>query len=655
MNSNSILVNAFMIILVSVLLFPNHCLSKEYQDATKLDLEDLMDMEVTTAARKSQTLSETASSVFVLTSEDIRRSAAVSIIDVLRIVPGITVARIDSNKWSISMRGFNGRFTNKLLVMKDNRSLYSPIFSGVFWETQDFPLEDIERIEIIRGPGATMWGANAVNGIINIITKSSQKLEKGLSAGGGNEEKKRGYAKYSGKISNDTTYSLSGKYSEKSDGASPYLDVDDNWTSTNGSLNIDMVKDKLKFNIIANLFNSQLNEASYTMIQTPPYMGIQNDHIAHYGQSVLARIDFNTANDSELSIQGYYSNEERNSRTSQFRSRISDFEFKYLFPYFYRNTIMAGAGARFMSDSIDSVNPVYNFSPHSDDYNLYNAFIQDEINLIDDRLFLIIGAKEEKNDYSGYEFQPSARILLRPQENTSLWCSASRAVRTPSRGEDAAIFLIGSSGIPPIPTILYGNKNLRSEKLISYEIGIRHSFSSKHALDLSGFYNNYYKLRTIELLNPPNSLTIGNNIKGHSKGFDLFYEFRPYDSWLISAGYSFLMMDLKNTSGSFDNSADILENSDPRHTLTLRSSNELFENIELDLWVRYVDQINSYDISGYLNADARIGWKISPSLTLSIIGRNLLDDIHPEYPPEVLETIQTEVERSFFIKLDWTN
>lgn len=650
-----------------VLIFPFVSSGYEKSDLISLELEDLMNVEIETASKKIQKINDTPAAAFVLTTEDIKRSGATNIMDLLRLVPGVHVARIDANKWAITCRGFNGRFSNKLLVMIDGRTVYSPIFSGVLWDMQDIMVEDIEKIEVVRGPGSTLWGANAVNGVINIITKNSAKsLGTRIDAGMGNEEKAYTYAKYGGKIGENTTYRLSGKYSDKDKGwSSSGMNVDDGWNTSRCGARIDMDRGDTKALFMAEASDTDVSESNlYSSIAVVPSATQSLNSVSKasplprnaksflYGQYALAKIEKNLDNTSSISFQGYFDNAVRNSSNTNMNQQTTDLYAQYRLPTVKRNDIITGGGARFMNDSFKSDTPYYGLNPEEYSYNLFNFFIQDEIEAVEDFFFITAGTKLERNDFSGFEFQPSARAIVKPADNSSVWCSISRAVRTPSRGEETA-FVKMQPPILGMPTItLLSSSEVMSEKLDAYEFGIRQGIGKSQSIDIAFFYNDYTDLRTLEV-NENYRLQIANKMKGNARGFEIFYEINIMPGWMMSAGYTYFIMDLKKMGGDPFDIEYSTENTDPRNKVELRSAFDLSDTIRLDLWMRYVDEVKIYDIPAYCSVDASLGWQITPNVEFSFSARDIFDDSHPEYPPEILQTLPTELERSLFAKISW--
>ncbi len=472
------------------------------QDASELNVEDLLNVEITSVSKKAQALNDSAAAVFVITNEDIKRTGATSIPEALRMAPGLDVARIDSNKWAVSARGFNARFANKLLVLIDGRNTYSRMFSGTYWENQDVMMEDVERIEVIRGPGATLWGANAVNGVINIITKHSAKTKGGLLAGGGGtEERGFGAFRYGGDISEDTTgrvYVKGFKRDQNTDlrgnGAG------DNWDKVQGGFRIDSqvtLADELKFQ--GDLYHSHLNQVLSQPSISPPYSTTSPDHAEAYGGNVLGRWQHTFSTQSDLSLQLFYDYYRRNEVWMAEGRDTFDLDFQHRLGLFDNHELIWGLGYQLTADRLETSN-IFSISPTHRKNQLFSAFVQDEMELIEQTLWLTVGNKFEHNDFTGFEGQPTARLMWAPGLNHRLWAGVSRAVRTPSRSEanmrlTTAVVSPSSPFFIPVEVALQGNRSLRSEDVIAYEVGYRTTMIKSVSVDVTAFYNDYANLR----------------------------------------------------------------------------------------------------------------------------------------------------------------
>ncbi|EKD40159.1 MAG: hypothetical protein ACD_75C00157G0001, partial [uncultured bacterium] len=423
----------FAIFLLCHLVAVSECYGDLLQNDNLLDMElnELMNLEVTSAGKKKQRLSEAASAVFVITQEDLRRSGVTSIAEALRMVPGLQVARIDANKWAVGSRGFlglSGRFENKLLVLIDGRSIYTPLFSGVFWEMQDTMLEDIDRIEVIRGPGATLWGTNAVNGVINIITKNARETQGGLvAAGAGTEEKDFGRGRYGGKISEDAYYRLYAKYADRDPAVfAGGEDAADGWNTLRSGFRLDReFVGHDAFTLQGDIFSTKVGETITTALAYPPFAETTDEKYTNRGGNLLGRWERKVSEASAMALQMYYDRTEYNS--NHFGSFVDtvDIDFQDRFKWMAGQEIIWGLGYRNIFLNIDN-SYASSISPGKDNYDIVSTFLQDDIALIPERLNLILGSKLEHNDFTGVEIQPNARLIWQADDRHSVWGAVSR-------------------------------------------------------------------------------------------------------------------------------------------------------------------------------------------------------------------------------------
>ncbi len=641
-------------------------------DLTELSIRDLMEIEITTGSKKSQKLSNTAAAAFVISQEDIRRSGVTSIAEALRMVPGLEVARIDANKWAISSRGFNGRYANKLLVLMDGRSVYTPLCSGVFWDIQDTLLEDIDRIEVIRGPGAALWGANAVNGVINIITKNSHDTKGGLvSAGAGKEERGFGNFRFGDSLGENATYRFFGKYYDRDEAKlASGRDAADDWDIYTYGFRTDWnptAMDSVMFQ--GNHYRSDDGQTMTVPSLSAPYTSTFSEDAKADGTNFLFRWNRTLSEKSDMSLQIYY------DRTRQQQTVLSDtrdtydFDLQHRFFPWEKHEVLWGIGYRHTSDDTKSSFAV-SVAPASSTDELFSAFIQNDITIIEDYLRLTLGAKIEHNDYTGFEFQPNIKTLFTPDKNNSLWASFARAVRTPSRAERdtranvAVIPAFTPPNISSLPALVsfVQNKDFTSETVLAYEIGYRNQMLESLSVDIAAFYNKYDKLRSntyqspyIESSTLPAHIVIpfitSNDIDGHNYGIELSAEWKPLEWWKINPAYTYLYMNLtSNLSGVPSGSSDT---DIPSNQFSLRSSMDLPKGFELDLWLRYVDDLSDTNVDGYCMIDARLGWKPTQNLEISLVGQNLSDKQHPEFSGDYVQSAKTEVEHSYYLKATW--
>lgn len=637
-------------------------------DLTEMSIEDLMNMEITSVAKKAQRLSDASAAIFVITSEDIRRSGATCIPELLRMVPGLEVARIDANKWAITSRGFNGRFATKLLVLMDGRTVYSPVYSGVYWDQQDTLLEDIERIEVIRGPGATMWGANAVNGVINIITKNANDTLGGfLSGGAGDREEGFGSFRYGDKLANDLSFRFYSKIFNIDNGMYTSGDeADDGWYAGRAGFRVDYPQSSMDtFTIQGDIFNGKEGYSTTLWSLNPPYASTTDKDSTFRGGNIIGRWTH-----SSFTLQLYYDQVDQTSENLASKFETYDLDFNQRFPVGDIQEVIWGFGYRQIHDNYNNTFTT-TITPSSDTYRLISAFVQDEVSLSRDVLLLTLGSKFEHNSYTGFEIQPSVKLIWTPNENNSLWGSISRAVRTPSRAENDAELAqrvippnAMFSGSPLTLVAFTGNDDYDSEELLAYELGYRVKPVDRLSIDLATFYNDYDKLRTAEPEGqyfamsplPPHAVieyTAGNKMDGYSYGFEAAADWKTTEWWRLQPAYTYIETHLTPYSSSqYDLST---QNDDvvPKHQVSLRSTMNLPRNVELDLWYRFVDELSRLDVPSYSTLDARIAWKPAANLEISLVGQNLLEAHHLEFKQEILDTSTVEVERSFYAKVAW--
>lgn len=635
--------------------------------------------EVSTVARQESTVGRSPAAVYVVTNEMIRRSGARTIPDVLRLVPGVNVSQIDGNKWAVSIRGFNGRFANKLLVQIDGRSVYSPLFGGVWWDVQDVVLEDVERIEVIRGPGAAVWGANAVNGIINIITKKAAETQGAMvQTGGGSHERWFTTARYGGQLGSAGHYRVYGKTFDRAATVSPAETACDDWHQGRAGFRADWGSPQADFVTLQGEAYAGKSGAFDSMPSlTPPRFSqsYPEDHAVD-GQNLLFRWQHTIDDESDWSAQFFYDHTNRewvHNGFAEDRGTL-DLDFQHRFPLAERHGLIWGVGYRNTRDRLTNsslllgTEPLISFpiSRRADD--LFSCFVQDEITLLEDRLFFIAGSKLEWNDYTGFEFQPTGRLLWTPTEQCSLWTSISRAVRTPTRGEvDAEIYLPVRqlpNPFPPPTTVpgfplVQGNPGLVSETVMAYEAGIRVQPSEQFFWDLAVFFNQYENLRTYAFnggIIPGFPIvipgTLVNGGRAQTYGFEVANTYQITPRWRLTNAYTFLAS--AGTIGS--------ENADTRNQLALQSGWDLGHNVQFDLIWRYVDSIESITSGGnvrpgvpsYTVMDVRLAWTPRRHLTLEVVGRNLLDGAHLESPSDqYLGTASTEVPAEVYGMVTW--
>jgi len=580
----------------------------------KLSLEELASMSITSVSRKPEKLTEAASAIQVVTNEDIRRSGATRLPEALRLATNLQVAQRDASQWAISARGFNGTLANKMLVMIDGRTVYTPLFAGVFWDIQEVLLEDIDQIEVVSGPGATLWGANAVNGIISITTRSAADTQGWFVQGGvGTELRHSGALRYGGAISSNAHFRVYGQ-SSKRDGtlSTSGPAVTDNWHIGQGGLRADwQVTPDDQLTLQGDIYRSR------TSIPGP------DDPISR-GGNVIGRWTRTFSPQSEISMQFYYDRVHRRVPGS-FDDTLDtyDLDFQHRLPFGKRHNVVWGGGHRQVEDDFGSDTPI--LSPQRARLQTYSAFLQDTIALDPRNWHLTLGTKFEHNEYTGFEWQPSARVAWRPDAQRTIWAAVSRAVRTPSRVDRDLM----------VPGLFAGGPNFDSEELIAYEAGGRMQVNERLTMSVAAYYHDYDGIRSSEPRDPPapRPLVLRNGHEGESYGIELTTGLQVTDAWRLSAGFSELRVDIRAKPGSLDASQGASEAADSKHHLRLRSSLDLPGPISWDATLRYVSRVTNpnQDTPGYTELDMRLAWSPAPGLELEAIGQNILHDRHAEF------------------------
>ncbi|MEP7340326.1 MAG: TonB-dependent receptor [Acidobacteriota bacterium] len=640
-------------------------------DLTMTSLEDLMNIEVTSVSKKEERLFQTAAAIYVITQEDIRRSGLTSIPELLRLVPGLSVARIDGNKWAISARGFNGRFANKLLVLIDGRSVYSPETSGVYWEAQDVMIEDIERIEVIRGPGGSLWGANAVNGVINIITKRAKDTQGGLAtAGGGSEERGFTSVRYGAKIGDNFDYRIYAKYFNRSGLLNQSgRGANDGQDALRGGLRLDWQLSKRDvLTLQGDIYDTRLRETSTTISLVAPYASPINTPGELMGGNALGRWKHTFSERSDMALQIYFDRARRETRDSGERLDTFDLDFQHHVSFGWRQDMVWGFGyRRVISQTNSNIGTPVQFNPSGGSDQLFSAFAQDELTLVKDRLRLRVGAKLVHNDVSGFDLQPSVRLLWTPGERQTIWAAVSRAVRTPAIVEERVRVHItafpGADGTPFVFT-LFGNAGVKSEALRAYELGYRVQPARQFSLDVATFFNQYDRLRSIEQGQPffaaepllPRVVIpfrYGNLLRGETYGLEASANLDLTTRWQVRGSYSFLRMHLHLDAGSLDTISESAEGNSPQHQFQLHSYFKLPRNFDLDTSLYHVARLPGLQAPAFTRLDVRFGWRVNENIELSLGLQNLLDHRQPGFNGVDTSVITSQAKRSFYGKVTW--
>ncbi|MGE4560167.1 MAG: TonB-dependent receptor plug domain-containing protein [Desulfobulbus sp.] len=656
---------------------PGRAVEPEVNEYLDMDITQLLNIMVTSASKRAQSLSEVPAAIFVITQEDIRRSGVTSIPEALAMAPGIQVSRINGYRWSVSSRGFSGFNSTKLLILIDGRSLYSPGYSGTFWDSQNTMLEDIDRIEVIRGPGATVWGANAVNGIINIITKKAKDTQGTLvRVGAGSRGMFTSAARYGGQL-NETTHGrfylsyddYPGNTLATPDFTTGSSDAHDDWRPAQGGFRIDGTpNDRAEWTVQGDLLvNKEDMLVSPYWLDHSPYRSSLYQGATLTRSNLLGRWQQELGGGRALTLQSYIDQSRYDVDGDSFEQDFNtlDVDLQYETPVGSRQHLSLGAGYRLTEIDFTST-PFIGF-PDRDDC-LYSAFVQDEINLLADTLWLTLGTKYEHNDYSGSELQPSAKLLWKPMPRHSLWASVARAVRTPTPLEQEGHLTVGTYPTPwgDGRASLLGTSGFDSETVVAYETGYRWQATETLSLDLALFLNDYDKLYSFSDRPawPDYDVFFINGMAGTGYGVETSVDWKAA-SWLsFILSYSYLELDLHRIDSSGrEDLVDFFEDLSPAHQISFRSSVSLARDWQLNLWLRYVGQTTGRDgnnlldspkitVDGYTVFNANLIWTPLPTLEVMLSGQNLFNASQLEYTMEYVVP-PTEIERSIYGKITW--
>jgi len=582
-------------------------------------------------SRRAERLADAPASIYVITNEDIRRSGVTSLPEALRLAPNLQVARSSASGYAISARGFNNTAANKLLVLIDGRSVYTPLFSGVFWDAQDVMLEDIERIEVISGPGATLWGANAVNGVINIITRPAPATQGSLLAADGGNLESGGAFRNGGKTGADGHYRVYGKFfdrdnTERANGT----EVRDGWHKGQVGFRADWGGASRGVTLQGDAYTGKLDQA-------------QPGRTRIDGMNLLGRWNQRLAGGSDIRVQAYLDHTERDvPGTFGEKLDIFDVEFQHGIPMGASHRVLWGGGYRYARDRVRN-SAALAFLPADKNLDWANVFVQDEF-MLSASVELTAGLKLESNDYTGWEPLPNLRLAWKPSADQLLWSALSRAVRAPSR-LDRELFAPGN---PPF-TVLAGGPNFRSEISNVFELGYRAQPAAAVSYSMTAFYHDHDHLRSMEPA-PGGGFVFGNLIEGTTKGVEAWGGYQATKTWRLSGGAMYLDQDLERKPGSLNPTGPSALGNDTSYQWQLRSAMNLTDKHEFDVIVRGVGKLPSPSVPAYTAVDARLGWRARRDMELSLTLQNLLDERHPEFGSAAT---RSEYERGLFLKLLW--
>jgi iron complex outermembrane receptor protein len=655
--SESFMRSLLMFASVSALSFSAHAADVDPSSLLDMSLAELSNIEVTSVSKKAEKETEAAAAIYVITQEDIKNSGATAIPELFRMVPGMTVTQSGAHDWTVTARGFNDQFSNKLLVLIDGRTVYSPLFSGVIWENQDTVLEDIERIEVIRGPGATLWGANAVNGVINIITKHAKDTQGGYaSLSAGNQVHGIGDVRYGGKIGEDSyvrAYAKSTNYAsqERPTGVT----ANDNWEKQQAGFRSDSkITDTGTLNVQGDIYTIN-QDTNYTIPDMNSATGVSPaGGYEVRGGNIQTRWEEKLSAKSIASLQMYVDSVFQKSSFFNDLTTTADIDFQHSWTGWNRQEIVWGTGYRLIQGRNDPTSQQYSLDPQVRNDNLFSAFVQDKVALIPDNLYLTLGSKIEHNDYTGVEVQPSARIAWLPTESQTVWGSVSRAVHTPSRYTDDAtqLLLVDPVTTAPFPLryIAVPNRALESEEMVAYELGYRIQPTKTLAFDVASFYNDYKDLfggvpsaptftgTTVDV-----SIPAANTNSAKSMGLELSSKWNVSNRWQLAGSYSYITLEFEDKA----NFGYSFVGKNPKHQFNMRSTYLFPRNISMSNALYYVDDLSGVNIDGYYRFDTRISYPILENVDLSLVGQNLFDNRHQEFTPFAYKSA-AEVGRSVY-------
>lgn len=638
------------------------------QNLKQLSLEDLGNVEITTVSKDPQSIHKTPAAAYVITQEDIRRSGATSLPEVLRLAPGVEVARIDADHWSVSIRGFAGQFSKSLLVLMDGRSVYAPLFSGVYWDAQNVMLDDVDRIEVVRGPGGTIWGANAVNGVINIITKSAHDTN-GVDStlGGGNVDQGVASLRYGQTTRKNFSYRLYSMGAMRG----PEFHTDgnnfDDWRMGQLGFRTDWARGtKENYTVQGDIYRGQSGEKLLLATYSPIAEVAQQDKADFSGGNLLARWQYKASEGSDVQVQAYF--DRTNRQDIEVGETRNTFDIDYIQHQrtYAEQELTWGLGARVSPGNVIQTSPAVNFLPNQQTASIYSGFIQYELPVLQDKLTFTAGSKFEHTNFSGYDYQPSVRLLWKPTQNQSAWAAVTRAVRTPSRQDQDVRFniLVQASPPPPIFFEIVGNPKFKPEQLIAYEAGYRTRISDALYVDFAAFFNVYNDLEGYGpiglaiLDNPPPVdlafvLPYANVIEGRSIGAELAPVWDVTHWWQVRGAYSLLHMKLADKPG-FTDVGNLLSSylgSSPTHTANVQSLLTLPKHFKFSQTYRYASELPAYGVHPYSTVDLRLARHIREGFDFAVVGKNLLRPSHPEFGGDPGPLVG--IKRSAYLSITW--
>jgi iron complex outermembrane receptor protein len=655
-----------------------------------LSLEELTSLKVSSVSKKTQRLTDAPAAAFVITQDDIRRSGATSIPQALRLVPGLQVAQLDGNKWAISARGFNSRFANRLLVLMDGRTLYTLTFGGVFWDVQDTMIEDIERIEVVRGPGGAIWGTNAFNGVINIITKHASQTGGALVSVEAGTERPLAASARIGEADGAVKWRAFAKGFAQ-EGNHDYFneEANDEWRQARvgGRADIDLsALDSLQISAEAYTGTSGAELWDYAALPNFVLIPTEDEYDGAFATAEWSRT---TQRAGQLGVRAVVDYTNRSSMVFDERRHTYDLEVQHNLPIVGYHDVLWGLGVRHTDDTTHET--YISVVPPSESLTVYHGYIQDEIAFFEDALHVVVGGRVEHSDYIGTQFMPNLRARYTADDDTTLWAAVSRGVRSASRLERNVRVTDSFPAIPPFtpffnPTPaplgleVWGDQDFGPEKLKAFEAGWRQSLGDALSFDLAAYYNEYSDMRGVRLLPlvcSPNMTQVQtdpfcvltaqkiiapmqftNMLDGSAWGAELSITWNPTPYWRLVGSYSHLEQDFPPNVVDFGivqlDFSDLNIGLDARNQWSVRSSISLNANWDWDLFLRRIDKLPTAEVDAYTELNTRIAWRPRVDFELALVGDNLLDNTHREFVSDFLELAPVSIDRAVRLHARWS-
>jgi len=630
----------------------------------ELSLEQLMQLEVSSVSRRDERLFNAPAAVYVLTAQDLRRASVNTLPEALAMVPGLHVAQVNANEWAVGSRGLTGLYGNNLLVLVDGRSVYSRVFGGVYWEEVDIPMSEIQRIEVIRGPGATLWGSNAVNGVINIVTRPAASDEGTAVHAQLGSTRREITASHSLSLGDGGAARIYASYRSVAElkAATGGLGEDGSWIRRVGG-RFDWGGGRSTVTVSGDVFDSDFGSLISLPVATPPFAAVGASASRNTGGHVLARVRHSFEGGSSLTLQAYFDRKSRPSTRLDGKEQTLDVEIQHDLSLGERQDLIWGIGYRHVAQE-DTAAAYFLFEPTRHEEDVVNVFAQDQISLVSDRFRVTLGTKVERTGYTGWEVQPKISLLVLPSREQTLWASVSRAVRVPTRLDrdarfNVAIFPVTSDQLAYV-TLRGGD--VRAERLTAYEVGYRLNPIPRLTLDLSGFVNRYEDLIVFGSdapeftpTPPPGYFTIRlpvvNGGEGSVIGGEAIVRVEPLTGWVLEGSYSHMNDHLRLKDGVPEAATGLAQGRAPRHQVRFHSTATLLSELEVDVAVRYVSALNGLDIDGGTAMDAKVSWAVSRFVDVAVGGRNMFAGERRWFVPEFGTSFASLIPPSFSTSL----